>query len=121
MINEFVSTLPIPREKIVSACVVFTGRINSEKGYNNTFFYFEDAPLDKLIESKINIKTFIENDSRAMLYGEYCSGDAGRKKNVIYLNISWGFGISIIVMVNFTMVSPDIPESSDIVPFSTMK
>ena len=31
-----------------------------------------------------------------MLYGEYCSGDAGRKKNVIYLNISWGFGISII-------------------------
>lgn len=96
MINEFVSTLPIPREKIVSACVVFTGRINSEKGYNNTFFYFEEAPLDKLIESKINIKTFIENDSRAMLYGEYCSGDAGRKKNVIYLNISWGFGISII-------------------------
>ena len=31
-----------------------------------------------------------------MLYGEYCSGNVGVKKNVVYLNVSWGFGISII-------------------------
>lgn len=96
IINQFVEGSGVPREKILSACVVFTGRINSEKGYNNTFFCFEEAPLNKLIEANIHIKTFIENDSRAMLYGEYCCGDAGHKKNVIYLNISWGFGISII-------------------------
>lgn len=96
IINQFVDKADVPREKIVSACVVFTGRINSEKGYNNTFFSFKEAPLSKLIESSIHIKTFIENDSRAMLYGEYCCGDAAQKKNVIYLNISWGFGISII-------------------------
>lgn len=96
IINQFVEGSGVPREKILSACVVFTGRINSEKGYNNTFFCFEEAPLNKLIEANIHIKTFIENDSRAMLYGEYCCGDAGHKRNVIYLNISWGFGISII-------------------------
>lgn len=96
IINRFVDSSGISKEKILSACVVFTGRINSGKGYNNTFFCFKEAPLNKLIEARIQVKTFIENDSRAMLYGEYCCGTAEQKRNVIYLNISWGFGISII-------------------------
>ena len=96
IINRFIEESGTEREKILSACVVFTGRINSEEGYNNTFFHFGDRPLTHLIEEEIHIKTFIENDSRAMLYGEYCSGNVGVRKNVIYLNVSWGFGISII-------------------------
>lgn len=94
-INDFVSASGIEKNRILSACVVFTGRINSEKGYNSTFFCFEEAPVNQLIEQQIGIKTFIENDSRAMLYGEYCTL-AERKHNVIYLNMSWGFGISMI-------------------------
>ncbi len=96
IINRFVDGSGADKRKILSVCVVFTGRINSEQGYNNTFFHFDDRPLTQLIEERIHIKTFIENDSRAMLYGEYCSGNVGVKKNVVYLNVSWGFGISII-------------------------
>lgn len=100
IINEFVDGSGIPRRKILGVCVVLTGRVDPKKGYNNTFFCFKGVSLSGLIESKINIRVFIENDSRAMLYGEYCSNDTSKKKNVIYLNISWGFGIGIICNKN---------------------
>lgn len=97
MINLFIEQSGVDKEKILGACVVFTGRINSQKGINTTYFYFDEAPLSEIIESLTGIRTFIENDSRAMLYGEYCSGAvASHEKDVIYLNISWGFGIGIL-------------------------
>ena len=95
VIKDFMATSCVAKERIFSACVVFTGRINSEKGHNSTFFCFDEAPLNELIEQRIGVKTFIENDSRAMLFGEYCALPE-RKRNVIYLNMSWGFGISMM-------------------------
>ena len=96
IINRFITKSGIKREKILGACVAFVGRINTEKGYSHNYFFFEEEPLSKIIESRIKIKTFMENDSRAMAYGEFCSGVAAGGQNVIYLNLSWGFGIGII-------------------------
>lgn len=96
MINLFINQSGIDKNKILGACIVFTGRINSKKGYNTTYFFFDDKPLSHIIESQIHIRTFIENDSRAMLFGEYCSDTIKDKQDIIYLNISWGFGIGIL-------------------------
>lgn len=96
IVNQFVEDSGINRQKILGACIAFVGRINSDKGTSNNYFFFEKEPLSHLIESRIHIKTFIENDSRAMAYGEYCNGAAVGGRDVIYLNLSWGFGIGII-------------------------
>lgn len=96
LINRFIEQSEINKTKILGACIVFTGRINSQKGFNTTYFYFDGEPLSQIIKSKIGIRTFIENDSRAMLYGEYCNGAIKNENDVIYLNISWGFGIGIL-------------------------
>lgn len=96
LINQFIEQSEIKKDKILGVCVVFTGRINSQKGINTTYFYFDEEPLSAIIESHIGIRTFIENDSRAMLYGEYCNGAISDENDVIYLNISWGFGIGIL-------------------------
>ena len=53
-------------------------------------------PLSEIIESQIGIKTFLENDSRAMTYGEYSCGVVEKEKNVIFVNLTWGLGIGII-------------------------
>lgn len=99
MINSFVEDSGVNKEKILGACVVLCGRINSAKGYSDSYFSFEKEPLSSLIEKKIGIKTFIENDCRAVGYGEYCFGaGAGAEfKDVIYINLNWGFGISMIL------------------------
>ena len=40
---------------------------------------------------------FIENDSRAMAYGEYIAGVVKGEKNILFLNVAWGLGMGIIV------------------------
>lgn len=66
------------------------------KGFSYSYFFFEEKPLSEIIESQINIKTFLENDTRAMTYGEYNCGVAQSEKNVIFVNISTGVGIGIV-------------------------
>ena len=96
IINQFVDDSGVPRDKIIGACINLSGRINSRKGFSYSFFFFEEKPLSEIIESRIHIKTFLENDTRAMAYGEYNGGVVKNEKDVIFVNIGWGVGIGII-------------------------
>ena len=96
IINDFIDHSKISRGKIVGACVNLSGRINSREGLSYSFFYFEEKPLSAIIESKIKVKTYIENDSRAMTFGEYNCGVAKSEQEVLMINISWGLGMGII-------------------------
>jgi predicted NBD/HSP70 family sugar kinase len=86
----------VPRDKIIGACINLSGRINSRKGFSYSYFFFEEKPLSEIIEAQINIKTFIENDTRAMTYGEYNCGVVKDEKDVLFVNIGQGVGIGII-------------------------
>lgn len=96
VINQFVAESGVPREKIIGACINLSGRINSRKGFSYSYFFFEEKPLSEIIESQIHIKTFLENDTRAMTYGEYNCGVVQNEKDVIFVNIGMGVGIGII-------------------------
>ncbi|MDP2889274.1 MAG: ROK family transcriptional regulator [Bacteroidota bacterium] len=96
VINQFVAESGVPREKIIGACINLSGRINSRKGFSYSYFFFEEKPLSEIIESQIHIKTFLENDTRAMTYGEYNCGVVQNEKDVLFVNISMGVGIGII-------------------------
>ena len=96
IINRFIDESEVPRLKIVGACINLTGRINSRDGFSYSFFYFEEKPLSAIIESKIEVKTYLENDSRAMTYGEYKSGVVKNEQEILFVNISWGLGMGII-------------------------
>ncbi|MEI7525656.1 MAG: ROK family protein, partial [Mariniphaga sp.] len=65
-------------------------------GFSYSYFFFEEKPLSEIIESQIHIKTFLENDTRAMAYGEYNCGVVAHEKDVIFVNVGWGVGIGII-------------------------
>lgn len=96
IINHFVDDSSVPRDKIIGACVNLSGRINSRKGFSYSYFFFEEKPLSEIIESQINIKTFLENDTRAMTCGEYNCGVVQQEKDVLFINVSYGVGIGII-------------------------
>ena len=96
-INEFILTLPIPREKILSVGVNISGRVNPFTGYSYSIFYFEENPLSQIIEEKLHIKTFIENDTRSMTFGEYMQGVVQGEKDILFVNVSWGVGLGIII------------------------
>lgn len=97
IILEFMQDLPIERDKILSIGINLSGRINNEKGYSYSFFHFQEEPLAVTLQNRLGIKVFLENDSRAMAYGEFSSGVVSNEKNVLFVNMDYGMGLGILV------------------------
>ena len=97
LINQFISATRIRREKLLAIGINISGRINPDTGYSYSYFFFDEKPLTTVLEEKLGCRVFIENDSRAMAYGEYVHGVGNGEQNMIFLNLSWGFGIGMIL------------------------
>lgn len=97
IIEDFMSYTVVPKDKILSIGINISGRVNPQTGHSYSFFYFDERPLTEMFEEKLGIDVSIDNDSRAMAYGEYIKGRVQAEKNIIYVNVGWGLGLGIIV------------------------
>ncbi|WP_294585582.1 ROK family transcriptional regulator [uncultured Bacteroides sp.] len=97
LILNFIKKLSIDKEKILNINVNISGRVNPESGYSFSQFNFEERPLADILTERLGHKVTIDNDTRAMTYGEYMQGCVKGEKNIIFINISWGLGIGIII------------------------
>ena len=97
IIQNFIKEVGIKKDKILSLGINLSGRINQTKGYSYTFFHFQEEPLSEIIQEKIGIKTYLENDSRAMAFGEFCNGEVNTEKNVLFVNLDYGIGLGILI------------------------
>ena len=97
IIQNFIKEVGIKKDKILSLGINLSGRINHTKGYSYTFFHFQEEPLSEIIQEKIGIKTYLDNDSRAMAFGEFCNGEVNTEKNVLFVNLDYGIGLGILI------------------------
>lgn len=94
---KFIKGVDIDTDKILNININISGRVNPESGYSFSHFNFEERPLAEVLTEKIGFKVSIDNDTRAMTYGEYMKGNVKGEKDIIFVNISWGLGIGIII------------------------
>lgn len=97
IIDQFLNQTIVPRSTILSIGVNISGRVNTESGHSYSFFYFDERPLTEIFEERFGIPVSIDNDSRAMAYGEYMKGGVNGEKNMLFVNVSWGLGLGIII------------------------
>ncbi len=97
IINNYIESLSIERDKIMSIGINLSGRVNATKGYSYSYFNTENLPLTQLIKDRLHCHVTIENDTRAMCYGEYMMGVCENQKNIVYINAGWGLGIGMII------------------------
>jgi predicted NBD/HSP70 family sugar kinase len=97
IIQAFVKDTPVKKDKILSLGINLTGRIKNSIGYSYSFFHFQEDPLSSIIQNKIGIKTFLENDSRALAFGEFYFGEVNSEKNVLFVNVDYGIGLGILI------------------------
>lgn len=83
--------------KVLAYGFNLTGRVNNETGYCFSYFLGEDKPIASVLEDELKKPVFVENDSRAMTYGEYISGAANGEKNMLFINVAWGLGMGMII------------------------
>ncbi|HBG40661.1 MAG TPA: ROK family transcriptional regulator [Porphyromonadaceae bacterium] len=96
-IQKFIDRTGKLKDKIYNINLNISGRVNPESGHSYSSFYFSEQPITEILSKRLQYKVGIDNDTRAMAYGEYMKGAIEGEKNVIFVNISWGLGIGIII------------------------
>jgi len=95
-VNQFIDTLSIQKNKIISAGINISGRVNTNTGNSYSFYFFNEKPLTEVLQERIGLHVSIDNDSRSMAYGEYMKGVVNGEKDILFVNVSWGLGLGII-------------------------
>lgn len=96
IINKYLDESDIPRNKILNVGVNISGRVNPRTGHSHSFFLSE-RPLTEIFTEKLGIPTTIDNDTRALAYGEFLGGCVNEERNIIYINVGWGLGNALII------------------------
>jgi predicted NBD/HSP70 family sugar kinase len=97
LVTDFINKTDVDSSNILNATFCISGRVNSESGYSHTLYNFSEQPLTNLLSERIGYPVCIENDTRAFAYGEYMKGAVEGEKNVLFVNVSWGLGLGIIL------------------------
>ena len=96
-VRDFTQETGVDEKKILNICVNISGRVNPESGYSFSRFNFSEHPLAEVLTEKIGYPVCIDNDTRAMTYGEHLRGCVTGEKDIIFVNVSWGLGIGIVI------------------------
>lgn len=97
IIEGFIGSLDIGRDNILNVHVNLSGRVNPEAGYSYSWFNTGEEPVANVMSQRLGIDVTIDNDSRAMTYGEYLCGNVSSRRNVLFINLSWGLGMGMII------------------------
>jgi glucokinase-like ROK family protein len=97
LIKKFIKDQGIHKNKILGIGINLSGRVNNITGYSYSYFHFHEEPLAAIIQKEMGIKTFLENDSNSMAYGEFTQGVVTNEKDILFINLDYGTGSGIII------------------------
>ena len=96
-VNSRLGALGIDTSKVSAYGVDITGRVHRVTGYSYSFFISEEKPLRTLLEEEFGKPVVVENDTRAMAWGEYVCGVASDENTILFLNVGWGLGMGMVL------------------------
>lgn len=97
MIKDMLKQSKITMDSVLAVGVNLSGRVNSLTGYCFTYFIGEDRPIASIFQEEFGCPVFVENDSRAMTFGEYISGVGNNEDTMLFINLTWGLGMGMII------------------------
>lgn len=96
-VQEYLEQSSVNQEKVRAYGINLTGRVNHNTGYSYSYFIGEEKPIRDLLQKGFGKYVSIENDSRAMAYGEYMTSFSHEEDTCLFLNVSWGLGMGMIL------------------------
>ena len=95
-LRSYIDKTGIDWHKMMGLGISIPGRVNPVTGYSNSYSFDPQRPISQILAEDLNLHVVLENDSRAMTYGEYLGGGL-KEKNMLYVNVSWGLGMGMIL------------------------
>ncbi|HYG58036.1 MAG TPA: ROK family transcriptional regulator [Symbiobacteriaceae bacterium] len=100
-VRELLSDLPLSAKPVPVAGVGLgiTGMVDPRRGiwHYSPHFDVKDMPVVARLEQRLVLPVWIENDARAMAWGEHSFGAAREIDNLVYIRVGVGIGAGMII------------------------
>lgn len=96
-LESFIARTEIDPEAILAYGISLSGRVNCHTGDSFSYYLKDEGNIRSLMEKEFGKPVYVENNSKAMTYGEYLCGHQENRKNMLFLNVSWGLGMGMIL------------------------
>jgi len=99
MISTISELKQVAKSQIPGIGVVVRGPVKSKDGISifAPNLGWRNVPIKYIVEEKIGIPTFVENDTRAMAIGEFYYGRKQYIENMVFLKVGYGIGSGIFL------------------------
>lgn len=95
--KEYLKENSIDKDSVLAYGINLSGRVNYRTGNCFTYDLGEGRSIAALLEAEMKAPVYLENDSRAMAYGEYICATSDKIKDMLFVNITWGLGMGMII------------------------
>jgi glucokinase len=99
-IIDLLSQAHLQRKQIQAIGIGVPGLLDVERGisrFSPNFPSWHEVPVADWFQKQLHIPTFIDNDVRVNLYGEWYFGAGKGKKNIVLLTLGTGLGAGIVI------------------------
>lgn len=100
LVRTLISENKLSSKKIIGIGVAMQGAVDAENGisiFSPHFENWKNVPLKDILEKEFGIDTYIEHDPNCMALSERWFGMAKGIKNLLFIRLSMGIGMSIII------------------------
>ncbi len=98
-LQQLVQRIKLKKWQVIGVGASLPGLVDPWRGTNHTYTNLNtpEQSLRDLLPSLFNAPAYLLNDTKAIIFGEYCFGLAQDKKNALSINIDWGIGLGVII------------------------
>lgn len=99
-VKTMIEQCGIKKKKLLGLGVGFPGPVDYRKGivhFLPNIPGWKDVPIKKILEKKLGINVFVDNDANLMCLAEYKMGAARGFKNIVCITLGTGVGGGVII------------------------
>jgi N-acetylglucosamine repressor len=99
MVDAMLEQAGVPRRKLLGVGLGLAGIVDSERGVlrSSPFLGWHDLPLRDLLQAKVNVPVYIDNDVNTLTLAEKWFGTGQDAENFLAITVGRGVGMGIVV------------------------
>lgn len=99
LVNDLVTRASIKKKQLLGIGVGLAGVVDSKRGIlrQSPFLGWKDTPLRDLLQEKLKVPVYIDNDVNTLTLGERWLGNGLQEDNFIVITVGRGIGMGIVM------------------------
>jgi N-acetylglucosamine repressor len=99
VIEETITNAAIPRDSLLGVGIGLAGVIYSQQGivHYSPFFGWRDVPLAELLEQRLHLPVYVENDVNTLTLTEQYFGLGRHRSNFVVVTVGRGIGMGMVI------------------------